>query len=135
VCASWELVASFHYPNFPRQAENASGAKAMHKALSANLHDAKASALSKCVFEIARQIASTSTRPVAKCCCSFRKLQVRRRGASLLPVLRQLLLLLLEHQSPFFSSDTNTSEDQTKSSEARLQGNRFEPRKAAREVA
>jgi hypothetical protein len=29
----------------------------MHKALSANLHDAKASASSKCVFEIARQIA------------------------------------------------------------------------------
>jgi hypothetical protein len=65
-------------PEIGRKADNEFAAKAMHKALSANMRHAKASA---------RRIWSTNSTCVGKSgresCCSCRKLGVQRCGASL----------------------------------------------------
>lgn len=55
---SGKLIASFHsFLKLDAKAHIASEAKAMHKALSANLHNAKASAQCKCALDIAHQMA------------------------------------------------------------------------------
>jgi hypothetical protein len=94
---SCKLIASFYFSK-----NSASKAKAMHEALSAILHNAKASALCKheCVLKI-----TCSSNSILRQRDHCRKLEVQRGGASLLP--KQHQLLLLEEQSSFSSSRQN----------------------------